>query len=377
MDDTCIMMIDSQQEKARQEMFLRRLWQICFGDPVWYERFYFSCVYPGNCVLSIQDKGMLHLNPYRCMINGREQLLHYIVGVATDPSHRREGIMRRLLEHALDTLYGREEPFTYLMPSDTAYYLPFDFVSISERIENSFHLEETDLSIAHRLQIKRDNLLTNVDSEITGITDDLVFADYETLMDEVDVDRWFFDKIDQILSGQYQIYPKHDRAYFDLLMQEKCCQQGRIVVCFRGKIAQESLLGFFAYIKNGDQIVVEQYVLPQGCMEQCLRTYGIGTTSVVHRYPYMVRVVHMERFLSYFASCFGCYEGKRILIRDELICDNCGIYQVKRIGQTLTINKTALDGTKYDLQLSPTELVETVFQTNADSPVEAFFAEIV
>ena len=50
-----------------------------------------------------------------------------IVGVATDEEYRRQGVMRELLVKTFQELRSRGELFTYLMPADENYYLPFDF----------------------------------------------------------------------------------------------------------------------------------------------------------------------------------------------------------------------------------------------------------
>ena len=70
---------------------------------------------------------MLHLNPYRLFVRGKEVDAHYIVGVATDEEYRRQGVMRELLADTFHRLRERGEMFTYLMPADRDYYLPFDF----------------------------------------------------------------------------------------------------------------------------------------------------------------------------------------------------------------------------------------------------------
>ena len=72
-------------------------------------------------------KGMLHLNPYTLHVKGQPAEAKYIVGVATDEEYRRQGVMRELLVKTFQELRSRGELFTYLMPADENYYLPFDF----------------------------------------------------------------------------------------------------------------------------------------------------------------------------------------------------------------------------------------------------------
>lgn len=87
-----------------------------------------------------QDRicAMLHLNPYLMWIATDSITLHYIVAVATSLPYRRQGCMRKLMLKAFSWLYDRKEPFTYLMPADTAYYKPFGFRVIYDQKPVSF-----------------------------------------------------------------------------------------------------------------------------------------------------------------------------------------------------------------------------------------------
>lgn len=119
------------------------MWQDNFHDPMPYADFYFQEVYGKNEVLLNQEeetvKGMLHLNPYTLHVKGQPTEAKYIVGVATDEEYRRQGVMRELLAKTFQTLRERGELFTYLMPADENYYLPFDFrfgmVQVEQELE--------------------------------------------------------------------------------------------------------------------------------------------------------------------------------------------------------------------------------------------------
>lgn len=126
------MMIKKENGRNRDEVYA--MWQRNFHDPVPYADFYFAEVYGNNEILlnmaggqEEQIRGMIHLNPYELMVKGDSIRAHYIVGVATDEEYRRQGVMRELLVETFSRLRGYGEPFTYLMPADENYYLPFDF----------------------------------------------------------------------------------------------------------------------------------------------------------------------------------------------------------------------------------------------------------
>lgn len=89
-----------------------------------------NCCVPGDPYKDQEQAAicaMLHLNPYRIWVSTDSMILHYIVAVATAMPYRRQGCMRRLMLEAFSWLYNQKEPFTYLMPADTAYYEPFGF----------------------------------------------------------------------------------------------------------------------------------------------------------------------------------------------------------------------------------------------------------
>lgn len=149
-------MIIEDRERHKEEVCA--MWQRNFHDPAPYAEFYFTEVYGKNEILlnlsgdsadrlmameagrdregasgelpeaeTGEIRGMLHLNPYRLFVRGKEVDAHYIVGVATDEEYRRQGVMRELLADTFHKLRERGEMLTYLMPADRDYYLPFDF----------------------------------------------------------------------------------------------------------------------------------------------------------------------------------------------------------------------------------------------------------
>lgn len=123
-------MIKPEEGMYREEV--TAMWHRNFHDPAPYMEFYFEEVYGKNEVLlnlsnEEEMRGMLHLNPYHLRVNGEEIETHYIVGVATEEEYRRQGVMRELLLTTFQKLRKEGESFTYLMPADEDYYLPFEF----------------------------------------------------------------------------------------------------------------------------------------------------------------------------------------------------------------------------------------------------------
>ena len=84
-----------------------------------------------NEILVLEEMGeiisMLHQNPYRFWMRGELVESCYLVAVATRPAYRHQGCMKRLIERTLFDLYGKKQPFIFLMPASEAIYRPFDF----------------------------------------------------------------------------------------------------------------------------------------------------------------------------------------------------------------------------------------------------------
>jgi len=111
------------------------LWDYCFekkDDPFfkWYFKEY--CLKNNMVVGGFEEKtdnllNMLHINPYKLNLRGREELVPYIVGVATSPEARGEHLTRGLLETAFEILRAEKITFVLLKPIFAGIYMPYEF----------------------------------------------------------------------------------------------------------------------------------------------------------------------------------------------------------------------------------------------------------
>lgn len=123
---------------AEEHIRTRRLWEGIFTeDTPEFLDYYYSVKSNDNEIYVIEDNGeivsMLHLNPYQMRVEDKIFKTHYIVAVATDERYRHQGLMRQLLNHAMQVMVDRGEPFTFLMPADEAIYKPFGFEFVYEQ----------------------------------------------------------------------------------------------------------------------------------------------------------------------------------------------------------------------------------------------------
>ncbi len=113
---------------------VEELWDYCFEkrqEP--FFQYYFG-EYCGkeNIVVGAFDaaehmQSMVHVNPYRLRVRGREQLVPYLVGVATAPEARGAHVLRPLMQAALAGIRAQGIAFVMLMPIFAGIYLPYGF----------------------------------------------------------------------------------------------------------------------------------------------------------------------------------------------------------------------------------------------------------
>lgn len=131
---------------------MEELWDYCFEkrqEP--FFQYYFSkyCCQQ-NIVMGAFDaeerlQSMVHINPYRLRVRGKEQLAPYLVGVATAPEARGAHIVKPLLRFTLAALRAQGVSFVTLMPIFAGIYLPYEFSYCYYR--HSYKLPLTSLTL--------------------------------------------------------------------------------------------------------------------------------------------------------------------------------------------------------------------------------------
>jgi len=210
--------------KLRQEEHIRtrQLWEKIFTDdtPEFLD-YYYSVKVNDNEIYVIEDGNkivsMLHLNPYQMRVKDKVVQTHYIVAVATDERYRHQGLMRQLLNYAMQIMTDRGEPFTFLMPANEAIYKPFGFEFIYEQkrthIAGKCNMDET-LDVVNATE-KDCKMIAEFANEF---------------LKEYDVVAW------------------RDEEYYKMILEEQISENGGILVAKRhGKIE-----GVFCYAKEAD-----------------------------------------------------------------------------------------------------------------------------
>lgn len=119
---------------------IRKLWKQSFEDQDAYMDYYFSNVATRNHIFVAKTGSkiisMVHLNPYTLAETTAGVTTYkkggYIVGVATEPEFRRQGIMSMLMKYVLSYAAENDYDHIYLMPEKEIYYKGLGFVPVVE-----------------------------------------------------------------------------------------------------------------------------------------------------------------------------------------------------------------------------------------------------
>ncbi len=222
--------------KQEEHIRTRELWEEIFTeDTPGFLDYYYSVKTQDNEIYVIEIGNeivsMLHLNPYQMRVQDKIYQTHYIVAVATKKEYRKQGLMRMLLNHALQIMKNRGEPFTFLMPAAEAIYKPFGFQFVYKQSYG---------------KIKGKNM-PDGNCEIVSATekecDDIAEYANEKLQ-EYDVVTW------------------RNAEYYKTMLSELASENGGILIAKQ----EEKIAGVFCYAYNNGQ--KEQLIIREPLFER-------------------------------------------------------------------------------------------------------------
>lgn len=154
------------EERVNQ---VRDLWDYCFEkkDEPFYQYYFNEYCGKNNMVIGGFEeinnwerlRCMVHVNPYMLQLNGKKQLVPYLVGVATAPEARGQHLFRPLLETTFEVLRAQGFSFVTLKPINAGIYLPYEFSHCY--FDHSYELPAdklTLLPLGKELQCEREPL---------------------------------------------------------------------------------------------------------------------------------------------------------------------------------------------------------------------------
>ena len=230
-----------------------------FEDSAGFVKYYYSEKIKDNRILAdIEDgvRSMIMLNPYNISVFNKKYCLDYIVAVATKKEYKRQGYMRRLLDKTLIDMNEIKVPFTYLIPANKDYYLPFDFSFVARKNEYNVDLSEYKKSV------------------ISGVKLDIGVA--EKILDFINTE----------VSKSNDVYTYRDMHYFERELKEISSEDGFINIYREGDdiVAYESFWG------------LEKIELKERIVSSSIAKREYGKENI------MVRITDVAELLSNFRS---------------------------------------------------------------------------
>ena len=230
-----------------------------FEDSAGFVKYYYSEKIKDNRILAdIEEsvKSMIMLNPYTISVFNKKYCLDYIVAVATKKEYKRQGYMRRLLDKTLIDMNEIKVPFTYLIPANKDYYLPFDFSFVARKNEYNVDLSEYKKSV------------------ISGVKLDIGVA--EKILDFINTE----------VSKSNDVYTYRDTRYFKRELKEIASENGFINIYLDGDdiVAYESFWG------------IEKVELKERIVSSDIATREYGKENI------MVRITDVAELLSNFRA---------------------------------------------------------------------------
>lgn len=230
---------------------IRKLWKQSFDDQDAYMDYYFSNVATRNHIFVAKTDSkiisMVHLNPYTLAETTAGVTTYkkggYIVGVATDPESRRQGIMSMLMKYVLSYAAENDYDYIYLMPEKEIYYKGLGFAPV---VESGFY-NITDLKPEKN------------DYELCGLKD---ITDEQLQI--------FSEKLTQ----RYDLFVPRTRAYLEDLGMECRSLFGDVYI-----IKDENeIVAVYGTMYDGNCAEIVQYCTVTGSLDPLL--YGIRESDI-------------------------------------------------------------------------------------------------
>lgn len=302
----------------------RRLWETVFSeDSKEFLDYYYYFKTKNNEIFVIEEEGavrsMLQLNPYELVIEDDSGSCHYIIAVATEKAFRKRGYMGALLRRAMEEMYGRKEPFTFLMPASEKIYTPYDF----RFVFNQRQTEERGLD-------KRNFVLQDtVNSESTAAAEE-VFLD-ASIGDGEEIAAF----VQENFAENWQVYAKRNAEYYQTLVFEQQSEHGGI----RMIRADGRLVGIFLYAEeDGLEIREPLYLKEYEYSFQKAVVELMGDRERVKLYAWnegskrkpliMARLLHLESML----GCMKVRQGEEMdcsfAVLDSILPQNSRIWRI-------------------------------------------------
>lgn len=281
---------------------IRPLWEKVFAeDSKEFTDYYFANKAERNLVFARADEdkivSMLHLTPY---MTGEMEPVCYIVGVATDEAYRRQGLMDSMLKEALQFMWTERQPFTFLMPANPAYYVPYNFTYIYDK--PMWKLNEAVLPARYL------DTTAKYEAEFH-----LAVKDRGTLQIRVAKDGDFAqlsEFANALLKKNADCFLLRNVNYYKLLKKELIAQKGNLFL-----VEQDNIIkGILAYTKENEKPGLQEVIMDEELSAwQLINAQG-------YKPAIMARILRVEDFIGNMKTSGPV--DVTVQIQDDLLSQN-------------------------------------------------------
>lgn len=259
---------------AGEKLTTRSLWQEMFPeDSEAFLEYYYREKVPYSDISAEEAAGelvsMIQWNPYSLWVQGKHWDSRYLVGVATRPFCRHQGLMARQLQEGMAYWRRQGMPFVWLMPANPAIYQPFGFRYVYRQWEGMLpDPEENALGKSAPGAVSA-----------LGTGPDQTEQEWvlRPLTPEEDSRAAAFLMAE--LSRRYWVFPERTAAYLSRLRREVTSENGGLAVAeWRGRPA-----GFLAFWPGEETVEIREMVLAEDVLPDFLRLRQEETPEIRRR----------------------------------------------------------------------------------------------
>ncbi|AFM41784.1 putative acetyltransferase [Desulfosporosinus acidiphilus SJ4] len=229
-----------------EELRLKELWKLCFGDPESYINFFYTNRYKADETAVLLEEGtilaMLTMIPVRTItVEKRNFRTAMLYAIATDPKHQNKGLATKLIDYCDIYLKTCKTQLSVLVPASLQlfnFYRKLGF-------QNGFYIKEAQF---FRSNMDRMPIQTRDECTISAITP----QEYNRRRNN------------QLKGKVYISYSDEDIAYQKKLSQLSGADiYGVDVGDSQGCFAVERL--------SSDKVLIKEILLPENCMTAALK----------------------------------------------------------------------------------------------------------
>lgn len=333
-NEKCIY-LNSENKKRSQKLYE----EIFSEDRKEFVDYYYENIGKRNKILAVEvtEKGdnqreicgMLHQNPHKVWIGQAEIKTEYIYAVAVAEEFRHKGYMRQMLQIALQNIFTENICFAYLFPVRRGLYESFGFGYVGslksvdcEKSENSKRKYELGRLFCYGEEEmdwqEAEEFIRLYSQRRQGI----YMAQSEAYLKE-----WLELARQNGEQGNIFIYKKQKEKEQNEVKQNKICQ--KTMKKKRIKAILKIIDGEIAEAIGESEDVKEACFLWKSQFDNSKKERGEEKEQekAVDMLPAMVRILHLETFISYIL--FPDWVNTSFYVEDELFPENQGVYRVR------------------------------------------------